>query len=154
MRLPAALHETILSVASIMNDAHDPWWIMSGAAAAIYGARAIIVSDVDVMLSLDDARRLFPRIGIAQTEPSGHPRFRSEIFGQWTACPLIVEFMANFTLCDLDGVWRPMKPTTRRPITIETTTIFVPDLEELRGMFERFGRPKDIERIKLLNQTG
>lgn len=151
MTLPDPLHETIVAVGSILADARDPWWIISGAAAAIHGAQPITVSDVDVMLSVEDAKRLFARIGIAQEPQSSHPRFRSEIFGRWEACPLVAEFMANFVLRDLDGVWRPMLPSTRRAVTIGAITIFVPELQELRGMFQRFGRPKDLTRIKLLD---
>lgn len=152
MTLPAPLHETVVAVGSILADAVDPWWIISGAAAAIHGAQPITVSDVDVMLSIDDALRLFPQIGIKRFAPSDHPRFRSEVFGQWNKCPLVVEFMANFKLCDLDGVWRPMQPKTRHQVHVGNTAVFVPELCELRGMFERFGRPKDLDRIALLDQ--
>lgn len=104
MTLPGPLRDTIVAVGSIMAEARDPWWIISGAAAAIYGAHPISVSDVDVILSAEDAMRLFSRFEIRQAPPSDHPRFRSELFGRWTETPLAVEFMANFTLRELDGV--------------------------------------------------
>lgn len=135
-----------------MADAHDPWWIISGAAAAIYGAHPVTVSDVDVLLSTDDALRIFPRLGIERTPPSDHPRFRSEVFGRWTKSALIVEFMANFELCEPDGVWRFVRPTTRRQMSVGDTTVYVPELSELRDMFQKFGRAKDRVRIELLNQ--
>ena len=53
--LSAALRETIIATASLMTEARDPWWIISGAAAAIHGATPITVSDVDVMVSVSDA---------------------------------------------------------------------------------------------------
>jgi hypothetical protein len=152
MTLPAPLRETIIATGSIMTEAHDPWWIISGAAAAIYGAHPIEVSDVDVMLSVTDAERLFARVGIEQAPPSDHPRFRSEVFGQWTGCALVVEFMANFTLREMDGIWRSMRPKTRRAMRVGAVTVFVPEVCELRHMFERFGREKDHARIALLDQ--
>lgn len=150
--LSAALQKTVIATASLMTEARDPWWIISGAAAAIHGAHPITVSDVDVMVSVSDARRIFSRVGIRKAPPSDHPRFRSEAFGQWTECPLVVEFMANFMLRELDGVWRPMKPATRQQIRVESATLFVPEIWELRAMFERFGRAKDHERIALLDR--
>lgn len=62
--------------------------------------------------------------------------------------------MADFTLREADGVWRPMKPVTRQEIRLGATSVFVPEIRELRMMFERFGRPKDYERIALLEKLG
>lgn len=152
MDLPEPLSDTIAAVAAVLADARDPWWILSGAAAALYGARPITVSDVDVMLSVRDAERLFARIGIVQEPPSGHPRFRSERFGRWTAPPLVVEFMAGFLLRDRDGAWRPMQPDTRRLLRVGAAIVFVPEMPELRAMFARIGRPKDQVRIALLDR--
>lgn len=154
MTLASSVRETIAAVGAVLKYAEDPWWIVTGAAAAIHGATPITVSDVDVMLSVRDASHLFSKLGIQAASPSTHPRFRSEVFGQWEGNPLVVEFMANFQLRDLDGVWRPMLPTTRQRFVAATTTVYVPELAELREMFGRFGRPKDHERIRLIDQMG
>lgn len=154
MTLARSVRETVTAVGTVLNDAQDPWWIVTGTAAALHGAAPIAVSDVDVMLSARDAEHLFSRLAIKPAGPSTHPRFRSDVFGQWQYNPLLVEFMANFRLRDLDGVWRPMLPETRQPITVSDARVYVPELAELRGMFERFGRAKDQERIRLLDQIG
>lgn len=154
MPLAAPVRETIAAVSAVLHDAADPWWIVTGAAAAIHGASPISVSDVDVMLSVRDADRLFSKKGIKVAAPSTHPRFRSEVFGRWKANPLVVEFMANFQLRDLDEVWRPMLPTTRQRFIVSGAIVYVPELAELRDMFARFGRAKDQVRIRLLAQIG
>lgn len=151
MPITEPLRKTIAAAGAVLEDAFDPWWIVTGAAAALHGAAPIHVSDVDVMLSVRDASRLFPRLGVMQAPLSNHPRFRSEIFGQWDENPLIIEFMANFKLRDLDGVWRPLVPATRKCVDVEGVKVYIPELAELRGMFERFGRDKDLERIGLLD---
>jgi hypothetical protein len=151
MPITEPLRKTLAAAGAVLEDAFDPWWIVTGAAAAIHGAALIHVSDVDVMLSVRDASRLFSRLGVIQAPPSNHPRFRSEIFGQWDENPLIVEFMANFKLRDLDGAWRPMVPTTRMCVEVAGVKVYIPELADLRGMFERFGREKDLERINLLD---
>jgi hypothetical protein len=152
--LPDPLAQTIVATASALVDAHDPWWIISSAAAALHGAQPITVGDVDVILSPYDATRLFARLGIAPLPPSDHPRFRSGVFGRWTVPPLVVEFMAGFDLRDADGVWRRVAPQTREARSIGAATVFVPGRDELRAMFERFGRTKDQARIALLDQIG
>ncbi len=148
------LYETLVATASILHDAHDRWWVIAGAAAAIHGARPINVADVDVILSADDARRLFPRLGIVPLPPGDHPRFRSAMFARWTRPPLVVEFMADFRLREEDGIWRPVAPQTREAVTIGPATVFVPERAELRTMFVRFGRATDRARIALLDRIG
>jgi hypothetical protein len=152
MSLAIPVRETMVAVGTLLRNAQDPWWIVTGGAAALHGAVPISVSDIDVMLSVRDAKDLFSEIGITQAPPSTHPRFRSEVFGQWNENPLVVEFMADFTLRDLDGVWRPMLPTTRQSFTIADTTAYVPEPTELRAMFQRLGRPKDQARIALIDK--
>lgn len=152
MTLPDDLFETIIATESVLSDARDPWWIISSAAAALYGAHPINVADVDVIISIEDANRIFRRLAIQQLASSDHPRYRSASFGQWTPNPLTVEFMANFTLREADGVWRLMKPVTRQQVRVGGKSVYVPEITELRTMFERFGRPKDYERVELLNK--
>ena len=154
MPLPEPLAKTIGAVALVLRDAGDPWWIISSAAAALHGAQPITVADVDVILSQDDATRVFPQLGIAPLPPSDHPRFRSAVFGRWLVPPLAVEFMAGFELRDADGLWRPVVPQTREAVSLGQTTVFVPARAELRAMFARFGRAKDHARIALLDQIG
>ncbi|WP_375270871.1 hypothetical protein [Sphingomonas sp.] len=152
MSLPEPLITTIAAAAAVLEDAREPWWIISGAAAAIHGAYPISVADVDVLLSVGDAERLFFRLGIALAPPSDHPRFRSALFGRWTATPLVVEFMARFRLRDCDGIWRAIEPATRRSVRVGSAQVFVPALIELRSMFERFRRAKDMARVDLLDR--
>lgn len=154
MSVPPRLRETLVAVGTVLADARGPWWVISGAAAALHGAAPICVSDVDVVLSVADAHRLIERIGVGPATPSHHPRFRSEVFVRWTACPLVVEFMANFWLRDADGIWRAVAPATRCAIVVDAVTVHVPDLQDVRALFERLGRPKDRVRIRLLDRLG
>lgn len=150
--LPLQLSATIAAAAAMLEHTCDPWWIIASAAAAIHGAHPITVADVDILLSLADARRLFPRLGIVPATPPAHPRFQSDLFGRWTAAPLVVEFMAGFRLRSRNGSWRAVQPKTRVPVRVDHSVVFVPTLPELRDMFERFGRPKDLARIDLLDR--
>ncbi len=62
--------------------------------------------------------------------------------------------MAGFKVRDRDGVWRAVKPVTREAVPIDTVAVFVPEVSELRRMFERFDRNKDMERLTLLDRIG
>ena len=147
--LPPDLRQTLVMVAHAMHDARDPWWVISSAAVALHGVAAVTVADVDVVTSVEDARRMMARLGVGPAKESASPIFRSTVFGRWTAPPLMVEIMAGFHVATAAG-WTEVLPRTRVPIGVEEATIYVPRRDELAEMLRLFGRPKDDERIRLL----
>lgn len=151
MSLPAPLIKTLGSVAAIMEEARDPWWIIASAAAALHGAKPIIVADVDVLLSVEDIGRILPALGIAPYPAPPNPLFRSKILAKWPAPPVPVDFMAGFEH-RVGDIWRPVSPVTRQAITVDTATVYVPERDELRRIIAGFGRPKDLERARLLTE--
>lgn len=147
--LAPALRETLTAVGLLMADARDPWWVIASAAAALHGAAPITVKDVEVLLSIDDALHLLPKVGVQPRPGSGNEQFRSAVFETWSANPLEVEFMADFQYRHGDA-WLAVEPATRLAIDLDGANLFVPDRAELMGMFRSFGRPKDLERARLL----
>ncbi len=63
--------------------------------------------------------------------------------------PLIVEIMAGFRVATGSG-WTKVLPRTRVPIFVDERIVYVPDCAELADMLRLFGRPKDLERVRLL----
>ncbi|SIQ10998.1 hypothetical protein [Bosea sp. TND4EK4] len=151
-KLPEELRATLRLVGSVMQAASEPWWIIGSAAVALHGAGSIAVADVDVVLSECDAARISARLGLVQARKSPHPRFRSSALVTWNETPLPVEFMAGFHLHDGDG-WAPLKPITRLAIVIDSTVLYAPERQEMQEILTRFGRPKDLERRRLLVAT-
>ena len=149
MSLPMSLIETLGSVAAIMETAREPWWIIASAAAALHGANPITVADVDVLLSVEDAHRVLPVLGIEPYRGPPNPLFRSEVLAKWPAPPVPVDLMAGFEHRIGDS-WHPVQPVTRQAITIGAATVYVPERDELRRIIAGFGRPKDLERARLL----
>ncbi|MBW4330030.1 hypothetical protein KY084_03975 [Stakelama sp. CBK3Z-3] len=141
---------SVRAAGNMMRAAHEPWWIIAGAAVALHGADAGQVSDVDVLLSVGDAERLFPTFGLELRRGPSHANFRSGIFGTFTEAPLQIEFMANFRY-RVGGNWLPANPRTREAVEFGETTVFVPGCIELQQMLRGFGRPKDIERAEQLS---
>jgi hypothetical protein len=133
----------------VMHAALDPWWVIASAAVALHGADPGSVADIDILLSVDDAKRILPTIGVAPSPGSAHADFSSTIFGTWRGVALPVEFMADF--CHRSGTgWVPVQPLTRQRIDVDGVALFVPDRAELRHLLESFGRPKDIARARAL----
>lgn len=149
MSLPAPLIETLGSVAAIMGPARDPWWIIASAAAALHGASPITVADVDVLLSVEDINRILPALGIEPYQGPPNPLFRSEVFAKWPAPPVPVDLMAGFEH-RVGDTWHPVRPATRQAATVGAATVHIPERDELRRIIEGFGRPKDLERARLL----
>lgn len=150
LRLPEALEQTLPRVAALMSGATDPWWIISSAAVALHGAGLQDVRDVDVLASASDAAKILSRIGLAAV-PGGHDsRFRSRLFGSWREPPLPVEIMADFEVRTAAG-WQAVTFETRDEITVKGHSVFVPSIAELKQLLLTFGRPKDLQRLKLLD---
>ncbi|MCV9939986.1 hypothetical protein OIU35_26840 [Boseaceae bacterium BT-24-1] len=152
MSLPAPLIETLASVAAIMENARGPWWIIASAAAALHGARPISVADVDVLLGVEDLSRILPTLGIEPHRGPPNPLFRSTVLAKWPVPPVPVDLMAGFEHRVGDS-WHAVRPATRQAIAIGAATVYVPERDELRRIIESFGRPKDIERARLLART-
>jgi hypothetical protein len=136
-----------------MDAARDPWWIIASAACVLHGAGPLEVGDVDVLLTLEDARHILPTLGLAVRPGPEHPRFRSEVLGTWRGPPLPVDFLAGFSVHAAER-WRAIAPATREAIDIGGATVYVPARDELRRIIECFGRPKDLERARLLAGLG
>ena len=150
MTVSPALSASLNAVGDIMAEARDPWWIIASAAVALHGANSGHVADVDVLLSVVDARRILPPIGIELRQGSAHAAFRSSIFGIWTGTALPVEFMADFHRRSGEA-WLPVQPATRQRIEVDGGVIvFAPEKPELQAMLAAFGRPKDKERARHL----
>lgn len=144
-----ALSASLNAISNVMAETHDPWWIIASAAVALHGADPGHVADVDVLLSVADARRILPAIGVELRPGSAHAASRSSIFGTWSGTVLPVEFMADFHRRSGEA-WLPVRPATRRPVEVGGVVVFVPERAELQGMLAAFGRPKDMERARSL----
>ena len=113
--LASDLRETLVVIVDAMRHARDPWWVISSAAVALHGVAPIEVDDVDVLMSVGDARRVMDRLGVVPIEDGASAMFRSTLFGRWEAPPLVVEIMAGFYVATGSG-WTEVLPRTRVPI--------------------------------------
>lgn len=145
------LNVTLADVGAVMSKAKDPWWIIGSAALAVHLKHDIIVNDIDVLLSVDDARLVRAALGIPSAAISPHPLFHSEEYFTWDRNRVPVEFMAGFSVC-VAGAWQLVSCRTRLAVGVGGQAIYVPDLTELASLLELFGRPKDRERLALIKE--
>jgi hypothetical protein len=149
MAMTSGLTQTLLMISEAAAQAEDPWWIIGSAAVALHGADVPDVRDVDLLMSVRDANRTLR--GLGSEERAGEPssQFRSDVFGVWQAPPVPVEIMGGFRLATESG-WVAVSPATRRAIMVDGRALFVPSAVELGEILISFGRPKDLERLRLL----
>ena len=148
MNLPPDLEKTLTMIAYITADASEPWWIIASAAVVLHGVDTS-VADVDLLMNSGDALRALERLGVPSIPDTDHAQFRSKVFGTWRDPPLPVEIFADFSIAE-GGGWRRVTLQTREPATVAGRTLFVPAREELHALLVSFGRPKDLERARLL----
>ncbi|MDB5444296.1 MAG: hypothetical protein JWP73_2672 [Phenylobacterium sp.] len=142
------LRRTLAAVATAMEVAEQPWWLIGSAAVALHGTPAVEVRDVDVLVGIAD-ERILAALGVEATAGGGDDLFRSTTFGVWRTQPLTVEIMAGFSLKQ-GAAWRAIEPATREAVELDGRQLFVPARPELIGILRAFGRPKDLERALLL----
>ena len=132
-----------------MARAQDDWWIIGSAAVVLHGSDPGGIADIDVVLSMADAERLLEPRAILPELKSPHPQFHSKWFSRWDGTPVPTEFMAGFQLSDGEA-WQPVTFETRERVELDGKPLFLPSKDELRALFLRFGRGKDLQRAAAL----
>ncbi|MEO6581692.1 MAG: hypothetical protein ABIN68_02655 [Sphingomicrobium sp.] len=153
MTLPHRLEQTLIMVAELCGSAADPWWIIGSAAVALHGAPVDDGRDIDLLMSGGDARAALSRVGVQPDAGTATNLFRSATFGTWNGPPLPVEIFGDFEFARPSG-WTRVAPRTREPVAIGDQTLFVPAAAELKDILIAFGRPKDLARAGLIEQSG
>lgn len=152
MTLAADAVSTLTGVAGALQDARDDWWLIGGAAVALHGLD-IGIADVDVLLSRRDILQVLDKLGVGRVEDTAITRVRSDIWARWTALPLSVDVMTGLQVHDGEH-WRRVEPKTREVVVVEGRKLYVPSRSELIEILRLFGRTKDLERAKGLEQLG
>ena len=147
--LTPEVRQTLAMIADVVAFAGGPWWLIGSAAVALHGAEVVVANDVDLLMTEEDAATLLRTLAVPALRKPAHPLFRSTVLGLWTEPPLPVEIMGGFESATKHG-WKRVWPQSRQPVTVGDRTLFVPSADELRDMLIEFGRPKDLERARLL----
>jgi hypothetical protein len=149
MAITQPLAQTLAMIVPAASNAMDEWWLIGSAAVALHGGNVRNVRDVDLMMSARDADALLARVGGKRGGTTPSQQFQSDIFGIWSKPPLPVEIFGGFRIFR-DGAWRAVAFATRERRTVDEGEVYVPSVEELVRLLHAFGRPKDLERARLL----
>lgn len=127
----------------------DPWWVFGSAGMALVGVPDLSPPDVDLIVSERDALTLIELWDAERVPAAPSPLFRSTIFAKAQIAPIPIEVMAGFEAFS-DGGWSAVVPATRHHIPWRAGALFTPTASEQAAICRRFGRPKDLARVALL----
>lgn len=127
----------------------DPWWVFGSAGMALVGVSGLTPPDVDLIVSERDARTLIELWGAEIVQAAPSPLFRSRIFARAAIAELPIEIMAGFEAYSGE-VWSPVVPASRQERSWNGASLYTPSAAEQAQICRRFGRPKDLARVALL----
>lgn len=151
MRLSGDHVAALAVVDRLLRRAQEPWWVIAGAAVALHATQRLAVDDVDVLLAMCDVALVADVPGLVRKGGAGDALFRSGFYASLPVGGVDIEFMAGFELCGAGG-WQPVRPRSRVFVEIGGLAVPTPDRAELIAMLTAFGRPKDLQRVRLLER--
>lgn len=131
----------------------DPWWVFGSAGMALVGVAGLRPPDVDLIVSERDALMLIGHWGATRLAAAPSPLFRSAIFAKAEMAGPPIEIMAGFE-AHSGRAWTPVIPASRLRIGWKGGALFTPTAAEQAQIARRFGRPKDLARVALLEALG
>ncbi|ESQ92969.1 hypothetical protein ABAC460_01590 [Asticcacaulis sp. AC460] len=141
------LEVSLSRIVAAAPDAGD-WWLIGSVAARLLGID-LEPQDVDVLGSRATIEAFAGNLGGGVVAGSGSDRFRSTPFVRVEIDGgLPVELMGDLHV-NSDG-WLPLKVKTRVAVATVAGVVYVPSLTEQAEIFETFGRPKDLEKARLI----
>lgn len=137
------------NVITAFSVTQDPWCIIAGAATALHTGDWSDVHDIDVIVSVADARRLIAGADFVDRTDGGNDVYRSVIYASRPG-PVDIDIFGDFEIY-AGGRWTSVTPT---PIALDTPagTVFIPGVQEQLAITRMLGRPKDSPRIARLEQ--
>ena len=145
------LEQALLRLVDLMSACRDPWCIFGGTAMFLHGYKSAPIADVDVLVSMADGQRLIASNGLENVADGGTSRFRSSILLHPHLGDVPVEILAGFEIF-ADGAWQEIQLAERVEARLGTATIFIAGIDDIARIFQLSGRPKDLARLKLLEE--
>ena len=129
-------------------------WCLIGSAAAFLSGIDLQPDDIDVVGTKATIEALHANLG------KGTSTLASEDSKLFHSMPFVrvqveggrpIELMGDLKIC-IDGAWQHLVITTRQRVITPAGILYVPSLKEQVSIFERFGRPKDLQKADLLRR--
>jgi len=145
--MDARLETGLIELAKLMAGTSEPWWIIGSTAMVLAGVEGVTPDDIDVVA---DAKLLQRLLGVIESEPKPHAKFRSNPYTRIKVIGgLDIEFQGDLALWE-NSVWTPLTFASRIEIRVKDSFVYVPSVSEQLQIFRRFGRLKDLAKASVL----
>ncbi len=149
--LPDQVTLALIAAHNVLRDCQHGWHVFGSCALALYGIRGIEVRDIDILIDEKDARLLSQHSEISDESGGGTELFRSTYFFRLKHQATDIEIMADMKVRTGDR-WDAFQFATTQSICAAGRDFTVPALDELKQSLRRFGRTKDLARLKLIEE--
>jgi signal peptidase I len=117
----------------------------------VLGVPGVPVRDIDILLSVADAKRIMGQLGVVSLPDQGSDRFCSQVYAQ-VGETIQFDFMAGLKVRANDGRV-PVSPRPTSRVMFGEWPIYLPSRADMAGILRLFGRPKDLARLDLLERN-
>lgn len=152
MTLREQIEQTLLEAAPVLRELSGGIRLYGAAAAVLEGVDIRCTQDIDLLVTRRDAGALCRAWADRDLHADSAPSARFRSTRSRYRFPLMdIEVCANLEVSTPDG-WQRLDIGSCRPLHIGGATLCLPTLAEQRRILTLFGRPKDLERINLIDE--
>lgn len=131
---------------------HDDWFIFGSAASILSEVKIETTGDIDILTSERDAKLLKQLWSSKDLNIDSKPIevFRSD-FSRYKFDLIDIEISGNLEIYR-NGKWLPLTVYDYETLPIGKLLVKIPTLQEQKNILNLFGREKDLEKIKLIDE--
>lgn len=149
MSLRPALAETLDHVARLSDAAGVSPLLFGAGVLELLGIGAFVATDLDLIVTADEARALARAAGIDPGAASGDQRFRSEVHLSLAGAPLVIDVMADLRVNSAQG-WQLFAIGAPVRIDVAGRTFRAVSPADLLHFYRLADRAKDRAKIAAL----
>lgn len=150
----AILISQLHQISSDLQKLQDDFYIIGSSAILLAGFPLHSADDIDLLTSTRDAdllKKHWHNRKLNDYIPKDGDKFRSN-FGRFIFDGFKVEVMGDLEL-NTEGIWQKVRVNDFLRIETEKISIKIPTIAEQIRILKAFGRPKDLEKVKLIEKN-
>ncbi len=152
MTIKEKIIQTLHKASPGLQELKDDFFIIGSAASILSDVDIENTQDIDMVMSKRDAQLLKEvwKKNDLNILPEKSGKFRSE-FSRYDFDLLDIEVSGGMEIC-IAGEWKPFIVYDYEVLPIAGLLIKIPTLTEQKNILRLFGREKDLQKIKLINE--
>ncbi|NBA88924.1 hypothetical protein GVN16_24325 [Emticicia sp. CRIBPO] len=147
------IHALLKEINKDLTLLNDPFYVIGASALILSGVEVENTFDIDLLTSARDAdllKTIWKDRQLNTYIPADGHQFRSN-FGRFGFGDMDVEVMGNLEVCRNDK-WVPLRVEEPVKISGDGFEVHVPSLADQKRILHFFGRPKDHQKIRLIEK--